>query len=117
MPWRLVPLTLIVAALLAAAEGYADLRSYLVLLAVPAAAAAALATFGELVELPGGAPRVGAARLAVALSAGGLVFVVTAAAAERAELSATALVAALAAFLGEAAARTAVPRLRRAPAR
>jgi hypothetical protein len=115
--WRLVPVTLLAATLVAQSSGHRAVATYLLLLSVPAAAAAALVAFGELVELPGGARGVGLARVSAALAGLGLVLVLAAAVVERPSSAASALVGAFGLFAAATLARTAVPLLRRAPAR
>ena len=69
-----------VAALALDAADTRRLAFYALLAAIPLAAAAALALFGELVELPGRARGAGLARFEAACAFSGLVFVVAAAA-------------------------------------
>lgn len=78
MTARALPVALVVASLLVDGRP----ASYLLLVAVPAAAIAALHAFGELVELPGRAPGVGAARFRAVLAGLGLVLVLVAAGAQ-----------------------------------
>ena len=77
---RLLPLALVVAAALADARASHELAFYLLVAAVPAAAIAALSSFGELVELPGRASGELVVRLQVLLGSLGLLGVVVAAA-------------------------------------
>ena len=73
---RLLPLVLVAAAAAADALLLHELAFYLLVAAVPAAAIVALTTFGELVDLPGRAAVVPAARVQSGLAALGLVAVV-----------------------------------------
>lgn len=74
-------MVLVLFAALADARGLGGLGTLLLVAAVPAAAAAALTVFGELVQLPARARGVAAARVESALGAIGLATIVVAAAA------------------------------------
>lgn len=78
MQWRLVPVALVAAALLADAQDQHRVGFYLLLAAVPVAAALALTSFGELVELAGGAAGTIAARFQALLAGLGLTLVLIA---------------------------------------
>jgi hypothetical protein len=103
---RVLPIVLVLAAAVADASGLRTVATYLLVAAVPAAAAAALTVFGELVQRPGRSRGVGLARTEAALSALALVAVVVAGAARGAAvegagvppLAVSALVACIAAF-------------------
>ena len=75
---RLLPLALVAAAAVADGRGSHEAAFYLLVAAVPAAAIAALASFGELVELPGRAAGEWLARVRALLGALGLLVVVVA---------------------------------------
>jgi hypothetical protein len=77
---RVLPVGLVVAAAAAGAQGHPRLGFYLLVAAIPAAAAAALALFGELLDGPGKA-HPGVLRLELALAVGGLALLLVAAAA------------------------------------
>jgi hypothetical protein len=76
---RALPPVLAAAAVLADGRGAHGLAFYLLVAAVPAAGAAALAYFGDLVELPGGAEGETRARAHAALSAVALALILVAA--------------------------------------
>jgi hypothetical protein len=78
---RVLPVVLVLLAACADASGRHGLATSVLVLAIPAAAAAALTRFGELVELPGRVRGVVALRVDVALGALALVAVVVSAAA------------------------------------
>lgn len=75
-----MPLLVLIAAAALDRLGAHDLAFYLLLAAVVVTAQAALEAYGRLVELPGNAPRLGAARLQAVLGSFALVLVVVAAA-------------------------------------
>ena len=81
MASRLLPLGLVVAAAFADAQGAHHVSFYVLVAAVPAAAIAALSSFGELVELPGRATGEVLARMRALLGGLGLLAAVVAAAA------------------------------------
>jgi hypothetical protein len=103
---RALPFVLVLAAAVADASGAGLVATYLLVAAVPAAAAAALTVFGELVERPGRSRGVALARTECVLSVLALVAVVVAAAARGAAvdgagvppLAVSALVACIVAF-------------------
>jgi hypothetical protein len=131
---RLLPVGLVVAAAAAGVQGHGRLGFYLLVAAVPACAAAALALFGDLLDVPAGTAGV-VLRLELALTVVGLVLLLVAAAARSAvpagepvpAPSAVALGAALALLVTQSlvglvapqaeSARTGAAQLRRVPAR
>jgi hypothetical protein len=103
---RALPFVLVLAAAVADASGLPSVGTVVLVAAVPAAAAAALTVFGELVQLPGRSRGIALARTEAVLSAFALVAVIVAAAARGAAvdgagvppLAVSALVACIAAF-------------------
>jgi hypothetical protein len=128
MATRALPVGLLLLTLVIDAQGFHRAGFYLLVSALAAAAVGALTAFGDLVELPGGAPGEGLARVEALCGGVGAVFVLIAAAARgqtmAAEtvpaLSVSATVGALF-LLGPltvaAVVRTGVPLLRRVQAR
>ena len=108
VPGRAFSVALVLSAALADARGAHELAFYLLVGAVPAAAIAALSTFGDLVEMPGRARGQAAARLDALLSALALLSVLVGAAARGQAsdgvppLAASALVACVAVFVAQA---------------
>jgi hypothetical protein len=78
---RALPVGLVLAAAFADLHGAHGLAFYLLVASVPATAVSALAFFGDLVEIPGGAAGIAVARVQAALATLGLVLVVIASAA------------------------------------
>src|SRR5688572_2412059 len=74
---RVLPVGLVVAAAAAGVQGHGRLGFYLLVAAIPAAAAAALALFGELLDAPA-TPGGAVLRLELALALGGLVLLLVA---------------------------------------
>jgi hypothetical protein len=103
---RALPFVLVLAAAVVDVVGLRSAATYLLVAAVPAAAAAALTVFGELVQRPGRSPGIALARTEAVLSAFALVSVVVAGAARAAAvdgaavppLAVSALVACLTSF-------------------
>lgn len=126
MASRVLPVGLLLATLLADAQGLHRLGFYVLVAAIPAAAVAALSAFGDLVELPGRSAGEGLARLEVVLGGLGLVLVLVAAA-TRGQASETVPALAGSATVGALLVlgpgslagllRRGAPRLRRVPAR
>ena len=81
MATRALPVGLLLLTLVMDGQGLNQTAFYVLVLAVAAAVAGALAAFGDLVELPGTAPGVTAARMETLCCALGVVFVLVAAAA------------------------------------
>jgi hypothetical protein len=81
MATRALPVGLLLLTLVMDAEGLPQTGLYVLVLALAAAVAGALSAFGDLVELPGRAPGVAAARLETFCCALGAVFVLVAVAA------------------------------------
>ena len=77
---RVLPVGLVLTAAVVGASGHARLGFYVLVAAVPAAAAAALALYGDLLDAPAGAPDLAALRLELGLAVCGLVLLVAAAA-------------------------------------
>ena len=88
---RVLPVVLVLTAVAADAQGLHAAAGYFRLGAVPAAAAAALTRYGELVQLPGRVRGLAAVRLEVALGVLALAAVVVAAAARAGAVEAGAL--------------------------
>lgn len=128
MVTRTLPIGLLLMTLVLDAQGLHRTGFYVLVFALAAVAVGALTAFGDLVELPGGAPGEALARLEAACSGLGVVFVLIAAAA-RGQTAAADTVPALAVsatvgallLLGPltfaAVIKTAAPLLRRAQAR
>ena len=77
---RVLPVGLVLASLLAGAQGHPRLGFYLLVAAVPAAAAAALSVLGELLDAPQHDPARTVLQLELLLGAVGLTLLVAAAA-------------------------------------
>ena len=128
MATRVLPVGLLLLTFVLDGQGLSRAGFYVLVFALAAAAVGALTAFGDLVELPGGAPGEALARLEAACRGLGAVFVLvaaaargqTAAAAAVPTLSVSATVAALLFLVPltvAAVVRTGVPLLRRAQAR
>ena len=116
---RVLPVVLVLGAVVAEARGANAAASYFAVAAVPAAAVAVLALFGDLVEAPARAPGENALRAETALSAVALALVLGAALArgEAADGLPTAAVSALVGALGLYAAGAVVALTKPTPAR
>lgn len=113
MASRVLPAGLLLATLVADAQGLHDAGFYVLVAAVPAAAVAALSAFGDVVERGDVS-----ARLEVILGGLGLVLVLVAAATRGQGADSSAVtVAALVVLAPTLLVRTGAPWLRRAPAR
>jgi hypothetical protein len=126
MASRALPVGLLLLTLVMDGQGRHQTALYVLLLALAAAVAGALSAFGELVDLPGRAPGVGALRLeTLGLGLGAALVLVAAAARAQAEDGVPALgvsgavgaLMLLCPVLAASAVRTAAPLLRRAQAR
>jgi hypothetical protein len=92
MASRALPVGLLLLTLVMDGQGRYQTALFVLLLALAAAAAGALTAFGELIDLPGGAPRVAALRLETfGLALGALLVLVAAAARAQAEARVPAL--------------------------
>ena len=126
MATRALPVGLLLLTLVMDGQGRHQTALYVLVLGLAAAAAGALSAFGELVELSGRAPEVGALRVeTLCLGLGAVLVLVAAAARAQAAAGVPALgvssavgaLLVLGTALVVAGLRTAAPRLRRAQAR